>query len=70
MFKSLTTQAALYPWHHQTTITLKSNEDIATAEKLYIQSNAGIITAVDDKGKQSNIHNHPMKANVKTILNH
>ena len=51
MFKSLTTQAALYPWHHQTTITLKSNEDIATAEKLYIQSNAGIITAVDDKGK-------------------
>ena len=51
MFKSLTTQAALYPWHHQTTITLKSNEDIATAEKLYIQSNAGIITAVDDKGQ-------------------
>lgn len=51
MFKSLTTQAAFYPWHHQTTITLKSNEDIATAEKLYIQSNAGIITAVDDKGK-------------------
>lgn len=51
MFKSLTTQAALYPWHHQTTIILKSNEDIATAEKLYIQSNAGIITAVDDKGK-------------------
>ncbi len=51
MFKSLTTQAALYPWHHQTTITLKSNEDIAAAEKLYIQSNAGIIMAVDDKGK-------------------
>lgn len=51
MFKSLTTQAALYPWHHQTTITLKSNENITTAEKLYIQSNAGIITAVDDKGK-------------------
>ena len=51
MFKSLTTQAALYPWHHQTTITLKSKEDIATAEKLYIQSNAGIITAVDDKGQ-------------------
>lgn len=51
MFKSLTTQAALYPWHHQTTITLKSKEDIATAEKLYIQSNAGIITAVDDKGE-------------------
>ncbi|MED3797220.1 ABC transporter permease [Lysinibacillus capsici] len=51
MFKSLTTQAALYPWHHQTTITLKSNEDITTAEKLYIQSNAGIITAVDDEGK-------------------
>lgn len=50
MFKSLTTQAALYPWHHQSTITLKSNEDIATAEKLYIQSNAGIIKAVDDKG--------------------
>ncbi|WP_313150520.1 ABC transporter permease [Lysinibacillus capsici] len=51
MFKSLTTQAALYPWHHQSTITLKSNEDIATAEKLYIQSNAGIIKAVDDKGE-------------------
>lgn len=51
MFKSLTTQAALYPWHHQSTITLKSKEDIATAEKLYIQSNAGIIMAVDDKGK-------------------
>ncbi|MBX8945679.1 MULTISPECIES: FtsX-like permease family protein [Lysinibacillus] len=51
MFKSLTTQAALYPWHHQSTITLKSNEDIATAEKLYIQSNAGIIKAIDDKGE-------------------
>lgn len=51
MFKSLTTQAALYPWHHQSTITLKSKEDIAKAEKLYIQSNAGIIVAVDDKGK-------------------
>lgn len=51
MFKSLTTQAALYPWHHQSTITLKSKEDIAKAEKLYIQSNAGIIMAVDDKGK-------------------
>ena len=43
MFKSLTTQATLYPWHHQTTITLKSNEDIATAEKLYIQSNAVLL---------------------------
>lgn len=51
MFKSLTTQAALYPWHHQTTITLKSNEDVAAAEILYIQSNAGIIMAEDDKGK-------------------
>lgn len=51
MFTSLTTQAALYPWHQQTTITITAKEELETAEKLYIQTNAGVITAVEGDGK-------------------
>lgn len=51
MFEKLTVQSELFPWHKQATINLKSKEDIAQAEELYIQTGAGIISALDSNGQ-------------------
>lgn len=51
MFEKLAAQSELFPWHKQATINLKSKEDIAEAEKLYIQTGAGIISALDSNGQ-------------------
>lgn len=53
MFEKLASQSEPFPWHKQATINLKSKEDIATAEKLYIQTGAGVISALDSKGKSN-----------------
>jgi len=51
MFKSLTTQSEHYPWHRQSSITINSKENLVVAEKLYLQTNAGVITTKDYEGK-------------------
>ncbi len=51
MFKSLTTQSEHYPWHRQSSITINSKENLVVAEKLYLQTNAGVITTKDHEGK-------------------
>ncbi|WP_025116443.1 ABC transporter permease [Lysinibacillus fusiformis] len=52
MFKSLTTQSEYYPWHQQSSITITTaKEDLVMAEKLYVQTNAGVITTKDHEGK-------------------
>ncbi len=51
MFKSLTTQSEHYPWHQQSSITINSKEDLVMAEKLYVQTNAGVIITKDHEGK-------------------
>ena len=51
MFEKLAVQSELFPWHKQATINLKSKEDIAQAEELYIQTGAGIISALDSNGQ-------------------
>ena len=51
MFEKLAVQSDLFPWHKQATINLKSKEDIAQAEELYIQTGAGIISALDSNGQ-------------------
>jgi len=51
MFEKLAAQSELFPWHKQATINLKSKEDIAEAEKLYIQTGAGTISALDSNGQ-------------------
>lgn len=51
MFKSLTTQSEHYPWHQQSSITINSKEDLIMAEKLYVQTNAGVIITKDHEGK-------------------
>ncbi|MGE7987598.1 FtsX-like permease family protein [Lysinibacillus fusiformis] len=51
MFKSLTTQSEYYPWHQQSSITIAAKEDLVMAEKLYVQTNAGVITTKDHEGK-------------------
>ncbi|AVK86695.1 ABC transporter permease [Lysinibacillus sp. B2A1] len=53
MFEKLAAQSEPFPWHKQATINLKSKEDIATAEKLYIQTGAGVISVLDSKGKSN-----------------
>ena len=53
MFEKLASQSEPFPWHKQATINLKSKEDIATAEKLYIQTGAGVISVLDSKGKSN-----------------
>ncbi len=51
MFKSLTTQSEYYPWHQQSSITIAAKEDLVMAEKLYVQTNTGVITTKDHEGK-------------------
>ena len=51
MFEKLAVQSDLFPWHKQATINLKSKEDIAQAEELYIQTGAGAISALDSNGQ-------------------
>ncbi|MDM5230952.1 FtsX-like permease family protein [Lysinibacillus pakistanensis] len=51
MFEKLAVQSELFPWHKQATINLKSKEDMAAAEKLYIQTGAGVISALDSNGQ-------------------
>jgi len=51
MFEKLAVQSELFPWHKQATINLKSKEDIAQAEELYIQTGAGVISALDSNGQ-------------------
>lgn len=51
MFTKLSTQSEFYPWHQQTTITLKSKEELERAEELYIQTNAGVVTATEPEGE-------------------
>lgn len=51
MFEKLAVQSDLFPWHKQATINLKSKEDIAQAEELYIQTGAGVISALDSNGQ-------------------
>jgi len=50
MFEKLAAQSELFPWHKQATINLRSKEDITTAEKLYIQTGAGVISALNSDG--------------------
>lgn len=50
MFEKLAAQLELFPWHKQATINLRSKEDITTAEKLYIQTGAGVISALNSDG--------------------
>ncbi len=51
LFEKLATKSDLFPWHKQTTITLKSETDRALAEKLYIQTGAGVISTINNEGK-------------------
>ncbi|MGE7113205.1 FtsX-like permease family protein [Lysinibacillus sp. NPDC047702] len=50
MFEKLGAQSEPFLWHKQATINLKSKEDITTAEKLYIQTGAGVILALNSDG--------------------
>lgn len=54
LFEKLSTQAKLFPWHKQTSITLQSKKDLALAEKLYEETGADAITIFDNDGNTQN----------------
>ncbi|WP_341300937.1 ABC transporter permease [Lysinibacillus sp. FSL H8-0500] len=63
--------ADVYPWHQQTTITLKSKEDIEKAEQLYRETGADVLTVVDNEGdsheyKQSS-YEMQRKGNIESL---
>ncbi|MET4561678.1 bacitracin transport system permease protein [Lysinibacillus parviboronicapiens] len=51
LFEKLAKYSNESQWHKQTSITLKSKEDLALAEKLYTQSGAGVISSIDSEGE-------------------
>ncbi|WP_107925085.1 FtsX-like permease family protein [Lysinibacillus parviboronicapiens] len=51
LFEKLAKYSNESQWHKQTSITLKSKEDLALAEKLYRQSGAGVISSIDSEGE-------------------
>ncbi|MGE7842690.1 FtsX-like permease family protein [Lysinibacillus sp. NPDC093712] len=54
LFDRLSTQAKLFPWHKQTSITLQSKKDLALAERLYKETSANVLSFVDTDGNTQN----------------
>jgi bacitracin transport system permease protein len=54
LFDKLSTQAKLFPWHKQASITLQSKTDLALAERLYKETSANVISIVDTDGNTQN----------------
>ncbi|MGN4123649.1 FtsX-like permease family protein [Lysinibacillus sphaericus] len=71
MFEKLAKISDGSQWHKQTSIMLKSETDLASAEKLYIQSGAGVISSIDSEGETQNYiqasYEGKRKENIETL---